>query len=168
MGFSSTILAGMLIFSFLQTAFADDIKANCKIGEGKFYICSPSIDWVFLEDFSKSEERRGMVWFHKKRKGSQINSFVVAQDRSTNIKDFEAYTHYAKFLMEERRFKVKKTETPRENLTIFTLTSADEKNTFYQAYARENGITWTMSCMGPDESIMQKDCTEFFKSAKTF
>ena len=154
----------------IASGLAKEAPSLCQKAQGSFSVCAPNTDWIFVDDQTPNPvaTRQGMVWLHKKRQekpqDKQINSFVVTQDRTNDFKDFDAYVHYAQDQIQAREFIIKKVTRATPTLTVFTLTTPDQKTTFFQAYTKRGDITWTLSCLGPDQEVVDTDCPRFIQS----
>ncbi|MBT6326872.1 MAG: hypothetical protein HOJ35_12960 [Bdellovibrionales bacterium] len=154
----------VIIGSSISLSFASNI--NCRRFSGNLKICPPSLDWVAI-DGNKSNSETGRVWFHKKRKDSNINTMLVTQDKSNNFSLWSNYISYAKELFTKRNFKIVAENTVNKNLTILKLATPDMKLQFFQGYQKVGNNTWTMSCMGPHQKIILNDCPTFMKNLQT-
>jgi hypothetical protein len=161
-------LSFILIFLILigtDHLWASNNKSQlCKIVDSvnSIKLCSPDKDWLYMGD--KSGKENGHVWLHKKKEGEKINTFMLTVDKENDFASFDNYIGFVKSEFLRLNFEIAQEKKIDDNFSIIKLTTPDKKIEFFQAYRVLGGKTWTMSCMGPNQAIINRDCPEFIKS----
>jgi len=136
----------------------------CQRWHKDFHICAASADWLYMGD--PVAKQGAMVFMHKQRQKNQINTFLINEDKTTpDFDSFDNYTEFAKIEFLKRKFKLlEQSKIQDDSITLFKLATPDGKTVFYQAYTLVGKKKITMSCMGPDKDIIEKDCLLFMKN----